>query len=215
MKYGISDFHRDGSITAEMADRAYVALDIWLHHRALDWLDELSVAWLDSRRELIYARRGKNLPGSSINEAIVRTANVDGDRDDCASAITTADGQIRGYVGINTTHCSPTSLIITTLLRESTLNNTLSDDGSLEDLLLNAFESRDISPPPYVPIRQDADIISSQAGLQALMMGAKQQGLFAGGHFGIPPMETTTLPQPAPGVELITTVPGHGGGLCS
>lgn len=204
----------DKPLTAASAEAAYHALERWLKARGIDsWLNDVSVVWLDAQAIQLYTRRN---PGGS------RHGIADAD-EHARSAIHLAGPygvpihepkrQPIGWIGIDTQLSSSEALLLTSSLAVLTRDNSWEDDEFFR-LIIEEFFVELSYPLPDLPLlRSASERISSQAGLAALMQGAALADLLPCGQYGVPPLERPQLPQSLPGIELITHVPGFGGGL--
>lgn len=203
----------DTTLTAAAAETAYHILEHWLKRRGLDdWMDDLSVVFLDANSIQLYCRR---------NPAGSRHGIADADEQarvavhaPCAYGAALKDNKERpmGSVGINTRRDPAEALVMCAHLAIFTLDPGLEDD-SLRLVMEEFFIAAKINPPIIPSPRMMALGISSQAGLASVMRGAALQDAQPGGMYGVPPLGEPSLPRPAPGTDLITGVPGFGGGL--
>ncbi len=201
------------TLTAAAAETAYHALEQWLKQRGIDsWMDDLSVVFLDANGIQLYCRRN---PGGS------RHGIADADEQarvamhaPCAYGATLKDSRERpmGSVGINTHRGPAEALVMCAHLAIFTLDPTLRDDA-LRLVMEEFFITAKINPPIIPDPRMMALGVSSQAGLASVMRGAALQDALPGGMYGVPLLGEPTLPRPATGIDLITGVPGFGGGL--
>ncbi len=203
----------DTTLTASAAETAYHTLEGWLKRRGLDdWVDDLSVVFLDANGIQLYCRR--NPVGSRHGIADADEQARAAVHAPCAYGASLKDSREHfiGSVGINTRRDPGEALVMCAHLAIFALDPGLQDDA-LRLVMEEFFIAVRINPPVIPDPRMMALGISSQAGLASVMRGAALQDTLPGGMYGVPPLGESTLPQPAPGTDLITGVPGFGGGL--
>lgn len=200
------------SITADMAEQAFSALRRWFRDHNQTWLDEVAIAWLDIAAKPIYCRCGHLGTIDGIRRAINAATNPD---NLTGMAIKTGNNRLLGYIGISSHRSEAENLLMLGLASELTLDPGLMTDATSHLIVEKYFTQVKITPPTALYAHKPLPSFSSQTGLQSLMTEADNQGLLPGGQYGVPPLDTAPLAKPAPGVNLITEVPGFGGGLNS
>jgi len=201
------------TLTAAAAETAYHTLEHWLKRRGLyDWMDDLSVVFLDANGIQLYCRR--NPVGSRHGIADADEQARAAVHAPCAYGAALRDDRklFIGSVGINTRRDPREALMMCAHLAVFALDPGLQDDA-LRLVMEEFFIAVRINPPVIPDPRMMALGISSQAGLASVMRGAALQDALPGGMYGVPPLGEPSLPEPPMGIELITGVPGFGGGL--
>lgn len=203
------------ALTAANAEAAYHVLERWLKTRGIDnWLDDVSVVWLDSVQSSVYARRGPLGRRHGIADAEEKARSAVHIPGPYGVPIHEVGSQPPiGWVGIDTQHNSSEALLLAASLAALTRDSNLGESDFFQ-LIIEEFFIQLSYPLPELPhLPTASERISSQAGLAALMRGAAIGDLLPCGQYGVPPLEPRQPPAPLPGVELITHVPGFGGGL--
>jgi uncharacterized protein GlcG (DUF336 family) len=201
------------ALTAANAEAAYHALERWLKAHGIDnWLDDVSAVWLDASGIQLYTRRNPGGSRHGIADADERARSAVHLPGPYGVPIHEADRQPIGWVGIDTQRNSSEALLLTASLAVFT-HDTSWDDEFFRLIIEEYFIELSYPWPELPNLPTASERISSQAGLAALMQGAALGDLLPCGQYGVPPLERRQPPAPLPGVELITHVPGFGGGI--
>ncbi|MDQ5944424.1 MAG: hypothetical protein QG658_491 [Patescibacteria group bacterium] len=202
------------ALTAADAEAAYHALKRWLKARGIDnWLDDVSLVWLDANAIQLYTRRNPAGSRHGIADADQHARSAMHLPGPYGVPIHEANHQPIGWVGIDTQLNSSEALLLTASLAVFT-RDTSWEYSEFFQIIIEEFFIQLSYPLPELPrLPTASERISSQAGLAALMRGAALGDLLPCGQYGVPPLEPRQPPAPLPGVDLITHVPGFGGGI--
>lgn len=202
-------------ITANMAENALNRLRALLVRTNVS-IEDISIFWMDADGDVVLARRGAEMPFYAYENIRVLAYTAMRENKDYlgAGAMRIVTGKnVRGVVGVVADDPNLRSYLAV-LTSELTVDphQPLEFLGILveEQFITDALNMPDLHYELQAPYPVG---VSSQAGIASVIEGARQQGLLPGGIYGVPPLGEPSLPRPALGVDLITGVPGFGGGL--
>lgn len=194
-------------------------LDRWLARRQLNWLEDLTIVWLDLDRDVVLSMSGPNAIRAYLDGAQAAARHVFRAPDEVhiAALMQTAANTVLGSVAA-TGRTREENYLVACLLAELVL-----DPGLPDEILQVTSEERfiqhglDLPDVPFVMTHG----ISSQAGLASIMAGAALEGRLPGQHFGwprlnygVPILEPNDSAQPSSIVLIdVDQIPGINGGL--